>query len=155
MSDFLTRYAFDEKKANGGIWEKLFGDFEVLVARLPNPAYRKRLAELLEPFTLKIEAKEFTEEQYEDLKVKALAGTVLLDWRGLDVEGQDVPFSLERAELALVEYPDFARDVANLGSRWSRFKGDNTKAAERLLGNSSNGASGTRKGGRRSSTKRG
>jgi len=94
----LSALRVDLKKANGGVWQELEAGIEFLIAKKPNDAYEDKLAVLSEPYSDEIRARTLSPELDKELTLRAIVGTVLLDWRNVDDdEGNPIEFTEDKA----------------------------------------------------------
>ena len=92
--------AVDESKATGGVWYEYEGS-EFLIARFDNANMRSRFEQMKKPYKRKIDRGEGG-EVLEDIMLKAMSETVLLDWKDVsDAAGNPVAFDKDSAYRAL------------------------------------------------------
>ena len=102
----LNRYALDTDKANNGAWIKIDGGGEVLIARMHNRAFKQELKRLQAPYVLPSGKLEIDQEVLDELINKAMAKTILLNWRGITYQGEEFPYSAENS-LKICTNPKF------------------------------------------------
>lgn len=106
----LVRDKLDFKKSNDGVWVKIRDFGEVKIRRWNNPEYRKT-ALVLREAKLEELGKDpdfiLSEEESYDIMVKAACQDVILDWKGIESDGQPVPYSQELASSTFLD-PDEA-----------------------------------------------
>lgn len=74
-----------------GAWHDLGDGAGLKVARINNPAYQQLERELRRRELARIKSGRLDEETHARLMIECLAHTVLLDWRGLEVDGKPLP----------------------------------------------------------------
>jgi hypothetical protein len=109
--DIKKLFGTDQKLEATGVWVDLGQGARVKVARATSPAYRKRLQDVIRPYRGAITANAMDDREAHKLFAKAAAGTLLLDWAGIEVDGRPVQFSLDVAEQLMAELPDFYNTV--------------------------------------------
>ncbi len=112
LSDFKT----DVTASEDGVWIDIDSDASVKVARANNKKFRKRLQQLTAPYKRLIEQDKISDDKLDELLVIALAECVLLDWRGLSVNGENIEYSRENAIKILSDpaYVDFRDYIVSL-----------------------------------------
>ena len=103
--------AINPKAESEGIWFDFMGS-KFKIASTSSSAYQKRLAKLYHPHRRKIEQGKLDPDIGNELIAKALAGSILTDWKDVsDIEGNDVAFSKEVAKTALMVNEDLREFV--------------------------------------------
>lgn len=122
MARFSDIYAHDKTKAEEGTWADIGYGIRVKVRAFDSAHTRALRTKLEEPFkALKRLNKEIPEEQQNDINVKLIANSSLLDWNltegtgqmdenGVEIE-RPIPFSPATAERFLAQEPLFLRDI--------------------------------------------
>jgi len=97
------------KSAEDGVWiTQVMGDLDLLIAS-----------------TDKVKYKEMADEKFEkDIQNKALAKHILLGWRNLQINKEDIPYSEEKAYEILCnpEYIEFRKLVISLAEEEEVFR---------------------------------
>lgn len=122
MLDIFSKYETDESAEANGV-EVPLGTAKLLIARVGNPNYTKKLTSLVErhKVALDIEGPE-ADALNEKLLVETIADTILLGWSGVcDREGKEFPYSKDNARKALA-MKDFRQDVMKLASDMEAYK---------------------------------
>lgn len=114
----LNQVRVDVSKLEGGVWWSVYRDPEggiggqvvkeptedgCLLIRQMDTAYERALERAREPYLAAIRAGRLTDDERVAIQAKALAGTVLVDWRNFTGGGKPVPFSVEKAEEILAD----------------------------------------------------
>jgi hypothetical protein len=134
----ISEFKTDHQAEEHGIWQDAgVGNLRLKVARLPNRRYRAFL--LKHGGKLRRMAAQITDTTMEqidatdDLVIRAMAHTVLVDWDNLeDDNGDPLPFSIQNAEQTLRDVPDFRRLVEVIARDMGTFQSQNE---EHDLGN--------------------
>lgn len=137
-------YETDTALETEGVWVALTKDIQVKVAALPNPNFVDYLTKLQKPYKGQIRKNSLDKEIEEDLYVKAVAKTVLIDWKGIkDKENKDIPYSYENAYKLLSDksLKRFKSDIILLSTEAETFKAEEKEEAVKNSETSSNGTS--------------
>lgn len=78
-----------------GVWTPAYEGVEFLVAHVSSMKFQKKLARLQQPYAKQIENKRLDPSIQKKLLCTAMAGTILLGWKGdmVDKDGNAVEFS--------------------------------------------------------------
>ena len=96
--------------------EKMGDGLKMRIARIGNPKYQKRFQALSKPHRRAIRRSTLADEVAEKLLVQCLSETIVLDWEGLEENGEEVLYSLENCIRILTDYPElrnYVNDIAN------------------------------------------
>lgn len=104
MAD-LTAITRDRQKATEGGWIPFFEDLEFKIASAATNDYKKAIAKKTKPFVRKIRAGTVDEQELNYVTAPVIAKYLLLDWKGLTENGEEVPYSVEKAT-ELLRNPD-------------------------------------------------
>jgi hypothetical protein len=119
----LSTFKTDKSKENDGVWFEVDADgASVLVARAGNKKYAKLLEKITKPHRHALKSRNVSDELVERLMVEAMVGTILLDWKGLELDGKPLPYSPETAKEMLQEIPDFRRIIEDYSNDINSFK---------------------------------
>jgi hypothetical protein len=66
---------------------------------------RSASAKYFKPYSKQIDANALSDEKQRELTVKAFVEACLVDWRGVEVNGKELPFSIENAVKLLTALP--------------------------------------------------
>jgi len=136
----LNKFAVDTNKEQDGVWF-YFDDKEesgVLVARAGNKKYNKALERIMKPYKHAIQRKTIEDGLAKKLMTEALVEGILLGWKGIELDGKEVPFSKETAFKILMDekYHDFKETIEGYSQEIAAFQ---QEAEEADLKNSKNG----------------
>jgi hypothetical protein len=137
LLELLKRYQTSPTKENEGVWaeiEVMPGvALEVLIASTDGQGWKNYVLEALGRLG---DLDKLKDGEAERTQAEGMVGTVLLDWRNLSWDGQEIPFSREFAVELLTELRLFRESVMRLARDRKRFQDDNLEAvAERLAKN--------------------
>jgi hypothetical protein len=95
LKSFKTDPALDE-----GAWLAL-GDAEIKIARLGSPRYQSAVTRRLKPHRESLELGVMSDADAQKITIELLADFILLDWKGVELDGKPLPYSRENAIQAL------------------------------------------------------
>lgn len=111
MAKFSDIYAHDKTAAEEGVWTDIGYGIKVRVRAFDSAHTRALRTKLQEPFkALLRNGKEIGDDDSQEINIKLIAGSSLLDWNLEDDNGK-IEFSVAKAEQFLRDEPRFARDV--------------------------------------------
>ena len=116
MADVKKLFGTDSEKEQEGVWHEMGEGLEMRIARIGNPKYQKRFQALSKPHRRAIRRGTLADEVAEKLMVQCLSETIVLDWKGLEEDGVEIPYSVENAVRLLMDYPElrnYVNDIAN------------------------------------------
>lgn len=141
----LSRFKTDTALEDEGVWTTIdaASDAEIRIARIGNRRYRETMAKRLKPYRRALRAGTLDDSVTERLTAEVLAETVLLDWRGLTVDGAPLHYSRERARDLLLDpaYRDFRDLVVELAGELDLYRERDLEDAEKNSATSSGGTS--------------
>ncbi|WP_298983487.1 hypothetical protein [uncultured Roseibium sp.] len=108
----LNSFRTDKKLEVDGVWFDFDEDTSVKVARGNNVHFTKLLTKLSKPVQALARTGNLPEDKASEIVAKAMAETILLDWKGIKLDGKVVKYSVENAAKILKDLPDF-RDLIN------------------------------------------
>jgi len=131
--DIKKEYTFDKDAETNGVWFDLGGGAWLKVARAGNDNWQKEYQKIDRRVRAKLENDNLGQKQADDIISKVIAKSILLDWRGIAIDGEEIPYSVEKAHELLYNYPDFRGEVMGMARNEERFK---KESIEDDLGNS-------------------
>jgi len=131
MGDIKKLFGTNKESEIEGIWNDMGDGIEVLVARIGNPEYQKAFQAISKPHRRAIRRGTLNDEVAEKLLVKAMAKTILLDWKGIEEDGAPIPYSYENAMRILMEYKDFRDYVSDIANEMEGYKDEEDEESEK------------------------
>lgn len=122
----LRAIANREQRERDGVWMKLqtggteADAAEVLVAGLDSPKYTQTLYMRMMPLRAKHGASEVPSAEMDAVISDVMADCVLIDWRGIELDGAPLPFSKDTAKKWLAESIHFRDMVSAAAMRASK-----------------------------------
>lgn len=114
-----------------GVWVEIGEGCELLIARLGNKEFRKFMKSASKPYRSMMRNDQLPDDVAEKLMVKALAATILLDWKELKLGGKKLKYSKEECERVLgdEEFKDFRDLVVEIAQARETFRFEEIEAA--------------------------
>lgn len=92
----LNTIATDPQLELNGVWRPFTDGSELLIARIGNPAYRSLLRRKVKANRAVLDNEDDLADKVSDKVLgEVMAETVLLGWRGVTVNGAEVPYTKE------------------------------------------------------------
>ena len=129
--DIKKEFLTDEKKEIEGVWESIGEGCNIKVARANNPNYNKWFTRLTKPVRRQLRNETLPEKKSEQILIKLMAKTILLDWEGMYEGGVELEYSEENAIRLLTEYKDFRQQVDDLSKSIELFRAEEDEEAEK------------------------
>ena len=129
--DIRKEFLTDEKKEIEGVWESIGEGCSIKVARANNPNYNKWFTRLTKPVRRQLRNDTLPEKKSEQILIKLMAKTILLDWEGMYEGGVELEYSEENAIRLLTEYKDFRQQVDDLSKSIELFRAEEDEEAEK------------------------
>lgn len=126
--DIGKSYGTDKQKEEEGVWVKMGEGAEVRVARLGNKQYLEAVRRLSSKHKVASRNNKLADEVTLDVTVNAFAEAILLEWKGIQENGKNLPYTRENAARLLKEYADFREDIAAIAMNMENFKREQEEA---------------------------
>ncbi|NQW12223.1 MAG: hypothetical protein HQ481_20345 [Alphaproteobacteria bacterium] len=141
----LNRFKADTTLEDEGVWTPIDADggAELKVARIGNRRYRETMARRLKPYRRALRAGTLDDSVTERITAEVLAETVLLDWRRLERDGEELVYSPAVAVELMKDaaYKDFRDLVVEMASDLENYRQRDLEEAEKNSSTSSAGSS--------------
>jgi hypothetical protein len=119
----LGKTKLDISKSEDGVWVEVDDKTSVKIARYLNPKHKAYVNRRMEPLRRANRLGNVDDETTEKIEIEALAKCVLLDWKGLEVNGVEVKYSFEKAKefLSDPKVPQFIIMIRELATDMKYF----------------------------------
>ena len=135
--DLKKHFEVDKALEEEGAWFDVGDGGRLKIARRNNRRYREHLRRLTRGKEQQLRLNVLPEAAAEEMLVKALAGCVLLDWKGIEIDGKEVQYSEATAAEFMRAYPDFRELVDALADDIEAFRQSQDEEAEKNSAKSS------------------
>lgn len=117
---FGTNHELEQK----GVWIAYDDSCAFLIARIggSNDVFSRRVNALLKPYRHQVQADTLPPERYQSIAMTAFVETVLLDWKGVELDGKELSFSKENATNLFKELPDLFNDLFTQAKNTANFR---------------------------------
>ena len=112
------------------VGEDYFG-VTLRIGRSNAPEFLSKLRRLTKPYKRQIDNGSLADDKSREMFCEAMAGTVLLGWSGLEVDGKPVPYTEATAKELLINDPDCREFVSQIAGSLDRFLEDEQQALEK------------------------
>ena len=112
----------DEKMETEGVWCDGPGDSKFLIARFMNKRQREWVAKNGSKLRISIQAGIDATEESQELTKTAVAKFVLLDWKGVALDGNELAYTEENVLRLFSEVPEFYDLILTWAQDRTRFK---------------------------------
>lgn len=120
----VAKTRLDLKAANEGVWFKVDKTTKFLIARLPNDAFQNKFERLAGRKQTAVARNQLDKAESNAIVGEACVGTVLLDWEGLEENGQKLPFTPENAKRLMTDpaHPEFQEIIIGFAQEKAAFR---------------------------------
>jgi len=120
--DIKKAFATDKEKEKNGVWLDVGPNCKTLIARVGNPNYLREFKRLTKVHTQSIRRGIMEEEVADAILIKVMAKTILLDWEGMEEDGEPIPYSVDAAIRLLTMYKDFRDLISEISNTMDAYK---------------------------------
>ncbi len=97
-------------------------DAKIWIRRSGNPSFIRALAQVQRQHATAVLRDELKDEEDLDLTVKLMAEHILVNWENIQVDGEDLPYSVENAEMVLRRFQLFREEISHRASNLATFR---------------------------------
>jgi hypothetical protein len=120
--DLGRSYKTDADKELNGTWVDIGDGGSVKIARSGNKRYLELFQQKIKPHARAIRTKTLKNEVAEAILIDCMAQAILLDWAGLEDNGQPLKYSTAEAKRLLTDYKDFRNLITELADDMETFR---------------------------------
>lgn len=141
MADLFEAFATDTEKEMEGVWKTVRG-IQVKVARVTNDRFAREYQALPPEIQDQIDNGTLPEEQAREVFADLMSKAILVDWAGLSLGGEEIPYSQEKAKefLSREDLKDFRRIIWEIASTEANYR---QEVLDTDVGKSSSGSGGS------------
>ena len=138
----LKKIRIDPKKQSEGVWFEVDDDTSLLIARMNNPKFNKEFERETRQSRRFAKRGMLPDDKAAEIVDKVVAKTVLLGWKGLKQDGEEIPYSEEKALELLQdeELASFKEIVFDLATSEENFRREEIEDARKKSESSSSGS---------------
>ena len=131
MGKFTDRYATDTQAQESGQWVDFGDGIRVKVRRLNSKHSQETRRKLEKPYAATYRNREMPASLQEELMIKQLALSIIVDWEGVDdpdhrpTEGEEqrmLPFTVDNAKRMMSQFSDFRDDIMTAAMEKATFQ---------------------------------
>lgn len=133
--DLRKTFGTDAALEADGIDVHLGGDAYVTLARAGggNLRYEAAMRRVFAPHRRALQSGTLDEKTATDILQQVYAESVILGWRGMELDGAELPHSYENARRVLKEFPEIWRIVQEEAAKFSNFRQEEAKEMGKVL----------------------
>lgn len=121
--DLKKSYGFtDPSLEENGVEVQLSEDAFITVRRSNNERFKNLLISMRKPYEQRIQRGTMDQKVLDAQTRKAVAREVLIGWRGIKDDGEEIEYSPENAEAMMKKYEDFQEDVLTAANTRETFR---------------------------------
>lgn len=105
-----------------GVWSDIGDGASVKVARAGNSAYIAAIRKLMKPHRLTLRKGSLPDDLADKIGIQAMSETILLDWKGIILDGKPFEYSTTNAVTVLTKYKDFREQIVELAAELSLYQ---------------------------------
>ena len=122
--DIRKLFGSNKAKESEGTWCPIGGGIDVKVKRIgqSNKPFSSEQLKMLKPFSKQIAMNTMDADVLRQINSKLIAKHVIVDWRGVSIDGVEIPFSKEKFLEFANDMPDFYHDVFAAAAEMQNFQ---------------------------------
>ena len=130
----LNKFKFDHTKTEQGVWVDFEGDTRFKIASLHSRRFELKLSDLMKPYRSPALRHKLDDQDFMlNLRTIAMAESVLIDWEGIEYNGEPLPFTIENAKSLLTQAPEIRKWIEDeAGKREQYLEAAKGAASENL-----------------------
>jgi hypothetical protein len=120
--DLKKDFSTNKKLEDEGVWIDIGDGAKLKIARAGNKQSNALSKQLAKPYMAQITYGKLSDEVATQIGVEVMAKAILLDWKGIQYDGADLPYSVDNAIKLLTELPDFRDYVSQMANDRKTFQ---------------------------------
>lgn len=121
--DLFELFSTNRESEEEGVWVELNAKTAFKVRAFNAKAVGDLRDKLMKPYQTLVRANiPIPDEKNEEIGLKVISGAVLVDWRGVVIAGEEVPFSIDAAYDLLKKLPKLANFIASNAMETANFR---------------------------------
>lgn len=121
--DLFALFDTNRESEEDGIWIDMNGTTKLKIRAFNAKAVVDLRDKLTKPFQTMIRAGlEIPEDKNEEIGLKVIAGAILADWEGIEIDGTEIPYDADAAFMLLQKLPKFANFIAQNAMNTANFR---------------------------------
>lgn len=120
--DLKKDFSTNKKLEDEGVWIDIGDGAKLKIARAGNKQANAVSKQLAKPYMAQIQYGKLSDEVATQIAVEVMAKAILLDWKGIQYDGQEMPYNTDNAIKILTELPDFRDYVSQVANERKTFQ---------------------------------
>ena len=133
--DLKRHFSTDRELEEQGVWVDIGEGAMIKVARVSNSRARAAY-DSIRSIADKVVKKYISVQDDQAKLIAVVASTILLDWKGMEWEGENLPYNVQNATKVLTECQSFLELVIELASESETFRRQQIEELKEELGKS-------------------
>jgi len=131
--DIRKLFGANKEKESEGSWVNIGGGIEVKVKRagMSNKPFAFEQAKMIKPFSKQLNLGTIDPDVMRQINAKLFAKHIVEDWRGVVIDGKELPFSKEKFKELALDMPDFLNEVIIAATELQNFQDDEDEELEK------------------------
>jgi hypothetical protein len=129
--DILKAFATNKKKEEDGVWVEGPDGAQFLIARMGNKRAQKLADRLMRPHRSAQRKGNLDDKVLVSVTRKVMADAILLDWKGVKIDGKLTPYTPELGLRLFEEVPDFVEFVSDYAQQMKLFQDEEEAETEK------------------------
>lgn len=129
--DIHKKFGTDAKMEIDGIWVEWDDETSFLIARWGNVHHRKMIDTLTKPYRTQMRHSQIPEKAAMGIMVEAMSEALLLDWKGVWANGEELPYTKMSAKTLLADLPELQRFVQDVAQNMQLYQKEEDELAEK------------------------
>lgn len=120
-------YKTSKKIEQEGIWFKISDEIGFLIKRFGGfnaPEVKASMAKYYRPYAKQIEMNTLSPDKEREVLTRAFVEAVVLDWKGIEIDGKPTPFSKDVAVNFFLGLPDLLETLTSYATNAENFRED-------------------------------
>jgi len=123
------------EKSTDGVWVDIDEKTKLKIARFLNPKHRAYVNRAMDPYKRASRIGQLDDATTDKVEIEAIANCILIDWKGITENGEEVKYSVKKAIAYLSDpsLPHFISMVRELSNEMALFHEDTVQDASTNL----------------------
>jgi hypothetical protein len=120
-------YKTDKNLEKEGIWFDVSETAGFKIKRfggMNSPSVKAASAKFYQPYAKLVSNGSLPMEKEREIMIKTFVASSIVDWKGIEVDGKETPFSFDACVAVLIELPELADSLVEYASAFKHYRED-------------------------------